>query len=288
MRLYNHILAAYTIALAAVPAMAGSGNDATDMTADRDSNAAEVTVPDRKDNQQRKAEGSSLTIGACHYGLNVDSNGISEYYETDSSRPPRVSGSVGIASLDFGFNILTDAGYYGLWEGRGDFLDMNGWKSIRVAWEPASVSVALDRKAHVSLVAGIRILADNFTFSRPYTLVTNDAGAAVPLEIDGYVKKSKLTATYIGLPVRLSFLVGNSLHITGYASGDLLLGGHTKYKKPKVKGTVTCFSPWRISVGGSITYSNLGVYCEYSATPLFEAGTGSDTRTISVGFRFGI
>ena len=288
MRLYNHILAAYTIALAAVPAMAGSGNDATDMTADRDSNAAEVTVPDRKDNQQRKAEGSSLTIGACHYGLNVDSNGISEYYETDSSRPPRVSGSVGIASLDFGFNILTGTGYNGPWKGYGDFPDMNGWKSVRVAWEPASVAIALVRKAHESLLAGVRIMADNYTFSRPYTLVYNDMGIIVPEKIDGYVKKSKLTATYIGIPLRLSFRIGDDLHITCYASGDLLLNGRTKYKKPKTKGNVSCFSPFRISAGGSITYSNFGVYCEYGTTPLFKDGAGADTRTVSVGLRFGI
>ena len=248
--------------------------------------AAAVSVPGFS--QDRDARGGSLTIGACHYGLNIDGNGISEYYETDSGSSPRVSGSIGIASLDFGFNILTDAGYYGLWEGRGDFLDMNGWKSVRVAWEPASVAIAIDRQAHVSLAAGIRILADNYTFSRPYTLVYNDMGTVIPREIDGYVKKSKLTATYIGIPIRLSFRIGNDLHITGYAAGNLLLSGRTKYKKPKVKGTVSCFSPLRISAGGSITFNNLGVYCEYSTTPLFKDGTGADVRTVSVGLRFGI
>ena len=241
-----------------------------------------------KESEKDGPAGSSLTIGACHYGLNIDRNGVSEYYEIEGERPPRVSGSLGIASLDFGFNILAGTEYYGPWADQGNFLDMNGWKSIRVAWEPASVTIALDRKAHVSLVAGVRILADNYTFSRPYTLVYNDMDNVVPAKIDGYVKKSKLVATYIGIPIRLSFRIGSDLHITGYASGDLLLNGRTKYKKPKVKGNISCFSPFRISAGGSITYNNFGVYCEYGTTPLFKDGTGADTHTVSVGLRFGI
>lgn len=237
--------------------------------------------------QETVKESGMLTIGAGVYGLSVDDSGVHEYYETDG-RQPRIHGKLGIASMDLGFNMLTGVNYYGPWEGQGDFLDMNGWKSIRIVWEPASVEIALDRKGSVSICAGIRLYADNYTFSRPYTISYGSDDIPMPHKIDTYVKKSKITATYIGIPLRLSFRIYDDMRITGYAAGDIMMKAHTKYKRPKTKGNLYCISPWRLSVGGCITYRDIGVYCEYSTSPLFEAGTGSDARTISIGLRFGM
>ena len=54
---------------------------------------------------------------------------------------------------------------------------MRGGKSIRLAWEPAAVDIALDRRGCVSLITGIRLSADNYMFSEPYTLRPDGTGA---------------------------------------------------------------------------------------------------------------
>ncbi len=237
-----------------------------------------------------RPQGSELRIEAAGFGITIGQGETPRYSASyhRRARQPRVTTSLGIASIDLGFNTLPDVRYYGPWAGQGDFLDIRAGKSIRFAWEPAAVEVSLDRRGIVSLIGGLRLSADNYMFSEPYTISRNQGGVLMPEKLDGYIKKSKLTATYIGIPVRLSFSVGGKLDITGYASADMLLNAHTKYKKPKVKDNIPGLSPWRISAGGCLTFCNIGIYCDYSITPLFKEGTGADAHTVSIGLRFGI
>ena len=237
-----------------------------------------------------RPQGSELRIEAAGFGITIGQGETPRYSASyhRRARQPRVTTSLGIASIDLGFNTLPDVRYYGPWAGQGDFLDIRAGKSIRFAWEPAAVEVSLDRRGIVSLIGGLRLSADNYMFSEPCTISRNQGGVLMPEKLDGYIKKSKLTATYIGIPVRLSFSVGGKLDITGYASADMLLNAHTKYKKPKVKDNIPGLSPWRISAGGCLTFCNIGIYCDYSITPLFKEGTGADAHTVSIGLRFGI
>lgn len=238
-----------------------------------------------------KPQGSELRIEAAGFGITLGNNenaGFHYPYSPGKHRQARVSTSLGIASIDFGFNILNGVSYYGPWSGLGDFLDMSGGKSIRLAWEPAAVDIALDSRGCVSLIAGIRLSADNYMFSEPYTLRPDGAGQLMPEKLEGYIKKSKMTAAYIGIPVKLSFRLARTVYLTGYASWDLLLNAHTKYKKPKTKDNLPGISPWKVSAGGCLSVSNIGIYCDYGITPLFKDGTGADAHTISVGIRFGI
>lgn len=236
-----------------------------------------------------RAQGSELRIEAAGYGITLGTGNPPQYSSSyRNTGHARVTTSLGIASFDLGFNILDNISYYGPWEGQGDFLDMRGGKSIRVAWEPAAVQIALDKSGIATLTAGIRLSADNYMFSEPYTLRTDNTGTLMPVKLDGYIKKSKLTAAYLGIPLRLSFTIGNKLTVSGYAAGDLLLKAHTKYKKPKTKDSTPGLSPFRVTAGGSLTFGNIGIYCDYGITPLFKNGTGSDAHTVSVGLRFGI
>lgn len=256
--------------------------------------SAAMTIPAFSQNDSLMnimTQGSELRIEAAGFGITLG-QGKAVFSDQDNrparTRMPRVTTSLGISSLDFGFNALTGLRYTAPWTGHGDFLDMKGGKSIRVAWEPASVRVAVDRKANLLFSAGLRFTADNYMFSAPYTLTRDSNGILMPQALDGYIKKSKITSTYIGVPVRLTWRIARELRISATAAGELLLNAHTKYKKPKVKENIPGLSSWRVLAGGTVTYHRIGIYCDYSITPFFKEGTGAEANTISVGLRFGI
>ena len=238
-----------------------------------------------------KPHGSELRIDAAGFGVTLGNDNTYIYSDSFSGkkkRQPRISTSIGIASLDFGFNVLDGVRYYGPWADSGDFLDMNGGKSVRVAWEPAAMSIAIDRGDYINFGIGIRLSVDNYSFSEPYTIRAGETGILMPEKLEGFIKKSKFAASYIGIPVKLSFRLGHGIYLTGYASGDILLHAHTKYKKPKVKDNLPCISPWKISAGGCVSFHDIGIYCDYGITPLFKKGTGAEANTISIGLRLGL
>lgn len=251
---------------------------------------APMKASGQKDSLIVRAEGSQLRIEAAGFGITLGKDGseFSNAYQDKPYRHSRVSTSLGSASFDLGFNVLTGVDYYGQWEDKGDFLDMHGWRSVRVGWVPIAVEVALDRRGTVSFVAGLKLTADNYMFSQPYTLKENPDGILMPYKLEGNIKKSKLTATYIGIPIQLSFKVSNDVYISGHVCGDLLLKAHTKYKKPKVKDNISGLSPFRLSAGGSISFGCVGIFCDYGITSLFKDNIGADAHTLSIGLRLGL
>ena len=94
-----------------------------------------------------RPQGSELRIEAAGFGITIGQGETPRYSASyhRRARQPRVTTSLGIASIDLGFNTLPDVRYYGPWAGQGDFLDIRAGKSIRFAWEPAAVEVSLDR-----------------------------------------------------------------------------------------------------------------------------------------------
>lgn len=233
-------------------------------------------------------EGSTLRIEAAGFGITIGNGRETVKSGIRESCPSRATTSIGIASFDIGFNILDNPVYSGQWADMGNVLDMQRGKSIRIGWEPAAVRVSLDRRSRALFVAGIRFTFDNYTFSGPYTLTTGDDGALIPERLEGSIRKSKFTASYVGIPLKLAIRLAEDVYLTGYATGDMLMNAHSKYKKPKVRENLPGFSLWRISAGGSLSFHNVGIYCDYSILPLYKSGSGADVNTVSVGLRLGL
>ena len=237
-----------------------------------------------------RPSGSELRIEAAGYGITLGNRdaAVQKPASRKSGSPARVSTSFGVASLDIGFNILDNPACYGPWTGMDDFLDLSTGKSVRIGWDLAAVRVALDRRARLLFSTGIRLAFDNYAFSRPYTLTMDDNGSLMPLKLEQIVKKSKFTATYAGIPVKLSVRLAENVCLSGYVTGEILLKSYSKYKKPKVKEELSGFSLWKVTAGGSLTFYKVGIFCDCGIIPLFEKGTGTDVRTVTVGIRFGI
>lgn len=238
-----------------------------------------------------RPEGNELRVEAAGFGITIGKKAtITEdsYYSDCIQYLPRVTTRFGIAYMELGFDLMPGTSYSGSWSGMGDVLNLHTAKSIRFAWTPFEAVVRLDRRGTVSFGAGIRFTWDNYRFTRNITLANDITGSLMPVELHGDIVKSKLTQTWLGIPLRLTFHPGGNVRISLTGSPELLLENHTKYKYPKTKSRISGLEQFRFTVGGAITVHKFGIYCNYSVTPLFTPSVPVDANILSIGLIVGI
>jgi hypothetical protein len=189
-------------------------------------------------------------------------------------------------NIRLGFNALVDTDYSKYAPEYNDFLDLKGGKSIHFGMDIAGMYLQLDRRGDIYLGVGVSVQCDNYTFSNNITIKRID-GVIMPEELDKEYKKSKLTATYFGIPVYLTFRPYNKIKIALNGYAEFLTNSHTKYKKPKHKSDISGLNPVQLGLGGSFTYSGFGVYVKYSLTPLFKSESGPGAHLLSAGLVIG-
>ncbi len=229
-----------------------------------------------------------------HYEVDFDTwdnfNKI-EISQSDS----HVETSIGIAfPMYFGTSILSDVSYNGPWgtavaEYPG-FQDMRTSKNFFYALEMSALHF---HAGHVEVTAGLRWTFMDFTFKNPaYTLRGMGAEPYMPATILSgeptyNYDKSKIHATYFGIPVRVGLEWGRSTLYVG-ASAELLVNGYTKYKHPKERIKADAiFNDFRATLEAGFSWNNIGVFVMYGLTPLFPNSL-SNARTVSFGLTLGL
>lgn len=191
--------------------------------------------------------------------------------------------------MHFGWTTLTNINYKGAW-GTGNlsnFLDFNTGKNFVYGLQLVGMDL---RYGAFGLNLGLRWTFMDFTFKDPYTTINQVNHTYLPAVITtaGYDgRKSKIHATYFGIPARLSLNFGRA---TIYAGGslELLVNGFAKYRSPKSKTQMKdLFHQFRATVEGGFSYCNIGVFVQYGLTPLFPSDL-SDARTLTFGLLLGL
>ena len=206
-----------------------------------------------------------------------------------------VETSVGVAfPMYFGTSVLSDISYNGEWgTAMADypgFQDMRTSKNFFYALEMVALHV---HAGHVEMTAGLRWTFMDFTFKNPaYTLRGVGSGPYMPASILSgeptyNYDKSKIHATYFGIPVRVGLEWGRSTLYVG-ASAELLVNGYTKYKHPKERIKADAiFNDFRATLEAGFSWNNIGVFVMYGLTPLFPNSL-SNARTVSFGLTLGL
>lgn len=189
-------------------------------------------------------------------------------------------------NIELGFNSLVNTSYSNYPSQYNGFLDLRGGKSIHFGIDLATIYMHLNQSNSLYLGLGMRIDCDNYTFSDNIT-IKKIGGTIMPIELDKDYKKSKLTATYFGIPLYLRCNISRGLRLTLNGYADILLNSHTKYKKPKHKENISCLNPVQFGFGGALSYHHLGLYIKYSASPLFKNEYGPKAHLLSAGFAIG-
>ena len=190
------------------------------------------------------------------------------------------------AGLSYGANVLTYEPNYGNWAGESDFMT-DDIASTRLGIEALGLQISLNKKRTVFVKASMSANFDFFRFKNAMTMVENEDGILLPQQLSGAVKKSKMVASYIGAGAGFGFEV-SCLKVIFDFNMDVLVGSHVKYKNPdKTKYHIGGFNNIRFRPGVSVLLNDLGVYADYSLTPLFREGVGNDGRVLSIGIRAG-
>ena len=201
----------------------------------------------------------------------------------------------------FGWTTLTNINYKGDWStgSMSNFLNFDTGKNFVYGLELLGMDI---RYGALGVNFGIRWTFMDFTFknsdiSMGQMTATNPADGTqysyyTPYVISKYIpnydfKKSKIHASYFGIPVRLSLNFGKA---TVYAGGsvEFLTNGYAKFRSPKSKTQMKdLFHQFRATVEGGFSYGNLGMFVQYGLTPLFPASL-SDARTLTFGILLGL
>ncbi len=194
----------------------------------------------------------------------------------------------------FGGTILLNNQFKGDWASLdgSNFLDVNPLKSFNYQLEIASLRIASNNSPFMMSVGVRWNFIDLALKDKDLTFRNSGSGNYLPTSIsstnstyDG--SKSKLHASYLGIPLRVYYNAGKGKLYAG-VSADYLLTGYTKYKNPKYRETARdMFNDFRASAEAGFCYGIIGVYVNYGITNLFPAEL-SGANTLSFGLTLGM
>ena len=225
-------------------------------------------------------QGDNLGISVAGFNISLGK----DKSVSKAKSPKRMT--TNFAGLSYGANVLTYEPNYGNWAGEPDFMT-DDVASSRLGIEALGLQISLNRNRTVFVKASLNASIDYFRFKEAMTMAENENGALMPQPLSGMIKKSKMVASYLGAGAGFGFEV-SKLKVAFDFNVDVLVGSHVKYKNPdKTKYHIGGFSNIRYRPGVSVSLDDLGIYADYSLTPLFKEGVGNDGRVLSVGVRFG-
>lgn len=233
-----------------------------------------------------EGDGSNISLSIGGFMINLKGNRTEEAgYAPASTKKYRRYFTVSTPQI--GFIGLTSPDYSMYPEGTEKFLELRHGKSISFAFD-VKFGFPLDHADKAYINFGLRPRWDNYTFDERITLVKRDGMVwPEPLGDMRRYKKSKLTTFTLDFPVIFDFYPGKHFSVSGGLYAGMTLGQFTKskFRKDKDKGN---FGVNFFNAGATIRvqYYCIGVFANYSFTPLFKSGAGPKTQPFTIGFVF--
>lgn len=199
--------------------------------------------------------------------------------ETTSSDCHGWTSDFGDLAMEFGVSPIVGIDYAGYAE-KG-FLDPTGLGGFHFGFD--AWSAGYEFMSGASIRTGLRFEVDDHLLPDSYTIKCEN-GRILPVMTPEGTKKSKLTMAWLCIPLKVTMPLTSDWEVGFWGEAGFLGKSHTKYKKPKVKDKgVGGLNKFRFSAGAMMTFDDIGVFCEYTFTPLFKDGYGPDAHTLSAG-----
>lgn len=195
--------------------------------------------------------------------------------------------------MHFGLSTLVNPTYNGPWAstGHGQFLNTQLYRNFNYGIEPIGLRF-YSKKSPFEFGLGIRLSFMDYCLENPALSFHPVGGDYVPYEIVSEQPsyngtKSKIHASYVGVPLRFFFKAGKAKLYSG-VSAEYMFNGYTKYREPKARVTTNeLFNRLRAGVEVGATYGIIGVFASYSFSPLFDARF-SNATVFSFGLTLGM
>ncbi len=233
------------------------------------------------------AKGKILIISDNDSIVKVEMN---DSLKKESKKEKRFKGKW--AGLEIGVNgFVTSSGTFSLPD-QWSYLVLNQPKSINVNFNVADKSISLIKK-RAAIVTGIGFSWYNYRFSNQTVLEGN--ASELSFHYDSLVRKSKLTISYIRVPLLLEFHIPinqgkDKLYFAGGIIGGLRIGNHAKYKyiingdsKQNKDFSEFHLNPVNYSVQLRMGIDDFGIYMEYQPMSLFKERKGPELYPWSAG-----
>ena len=197
------------------------------------------------------------------------------------------------AGIDLGVNGFADEDYS--MYGGNEFMELNQPKSLEVNINFWEYNIGLQKnRNNIGLVTGMGLSYNNYKFDNPYTIEKVDGIIEpVTLDADNY-EKSKLTVTYLTIPLMMEFQIpvndhSNKLFLSGGIEGSLNIGSHTKVKwdgkKEKERGGFN-INPFQYAAVCRVGLKDISLYASYNLNPLFKDDKGPVLTPFTIGISF--
>lgn len=174
--------------------------------------------------------------------------------------------------------------------GNDQFMELKYPKSMEVNINFLEYNISL-KKERLGIVTGMGWSMKNYKFDNRIT-IENINGMIEPVLLDpDNLEKSKLTVSYLNVPLLLEFQVpvnngSNQLFISGGVIGGININSHTKVKynnsKTKDHGSFN-INPFQYAVTTRIGLKDVALYGTYSLSPLFKDKKGPELFPFSIG-----
>ncbi len=202
------------------------------------------------------------------------------------------------AGIEFGLNNYLSKNYDLSMDPNDDYMNLNTGRSwsFNINIPQYSFGIIKDKGG---IVTGMGFEFNNYKFEGNNNIY-NHNGEIKDTVFSINVTKSKLTTTYLTIPLLLEFQFPDKkrnkrIYISAGVIGGLKLGSHTKVvyrsnnnkEKDKNRGDFN-LSTLRYGFTGRIGYGFINLYTKFYPTPLFEKDKGPELYPFSIGLRIGI
>ena len=200
------------------------------------------------------------------------------------------------SGVEIGINGLMTSSHSTSLKGDAEFLDLNMGKSVNFNLNFLEYGIPIV-KDYVGLTTGMGLEFNNFRFSKDITLKEDANGVIVAdtkyIDAGINLSKSKLTMTYLNVPLLLEFQapVGHDkIFISGGVVGGLKLGSHTKVvydkggnkQKDKNRDDFN-LATLRYGFHARVGYKFIKLYATYYPVALFNKDKGPEVYPFNVG-----
>jgi len=195
------------------------------------------------------------------------------------------------AGVEIGLNNLLDNSGSLTRTPATSFMELNASRSLNVNLNFAQYSIGFIRNKF-GLTTGLGLEFCNYFFSNDNSIGKSN-GSIVTVDTLGGLEKSKLTTTYLRIPVLLEVqLFGNCrsdrLYVSAGVIGGMKLGSHTKIvvdegEKKSKHSDDFYLNPFRWGLTAHIGYKGVSLYGDYYLTSLFQNNKGPELYPFSAG-----
>ncbi len=195
--------------------------------------------------------------------------------------------------MDLGFNNYLNADYELSIPDDYDYLSLNSAKSIEVSVNLLQQDIHLG--SCVGFYTGLGFDFNNYRFDQPIVPIKDEFGNLSYQTFDYDVRKSKLTAVYVTVPVMFELQFSRRRDDAFYMAvggvGGYRIASHTKVvtsengKKVKDKdnGDFTLNS-FRYGAQLRFGFKSINLFGTYYFSPLFDTDKGPELYPVSIGF----